>query len=180
MAAPRNPIRVEIEHTFNQWREETNAVIDIVNYYLNNSSGYLEIDSATFTNVDVSGGTVQNVTINDSTLEPTISGFFTINQADLNNVNISTSIFNNGSITESVLQNVTGSGYWNVDDATLNIATGTETERNAKGVGGNSELFWDRTNQQLRIFDGSVPGGRIAAIDGLTRDAAIGLIIALG
>lgn len=181
MPAPRNPVRVNLEDTFEHWRKETNALIDIINYYLNSSSGLLEIDSATYTNINVESGTVQNVNIHDSVLEPSSeTGFLTVNSGTINDSDIESSIFNNGTVQESLVRNISGDGYWNVDNATLNIANGTESDRIAKGVGGTAELFWDRTNQQLRIFDGSLPGGRIAAIDGMTRDETIGLIIALG
>jgi len=180
MPAPRNPVTVALEDTFNQWRQETNAVIDILNYYLNSSNGLLEIDSATLTNVNVDLGTVQNVTITDSTLEPSISGFLAINNAEINDSNIDGSTLSNSTVINSTVANVTGSGYWSIGEATFNIATGNNSDRIARGTGGNAELFWDREDLELRIFDGSVIGGRVAAIDGLSRDAAIALIIALG
>lgn len=179
MPAPRKPVTVAIEDTFNFWRGETNIVIALWNYFLSDS-GYFTADNPQLTNINVDGGTAQNVTIQDSTLEPSVSGFLTLNSVDLNDSAFEGGTVNNATITNSELANVTGSGYWNVDDATLNIANGTSSQRLQRGVGGNAELFWDRTNMELRIFDGSVPGGRIAAIDGLTRDAVIALIIALG
>jgi len=164
MSLPRNPVSVQKNNTFDFWRQETNAITNVINEFL--TGGEFKFDSGVFTNVDITNGNIENVSIDNSTIDNS-----TITNSTINDITLSTGTISNVDISNSTIETtdiespgIKGTWEFNTYSATLNISTGTASEANAKGVGGNSELFWDRTNQKLKIFDGTTVGGKTAAI----------------
>ena len=175
MPTPRNPVIISKDSTFEFWRQEVNALVNLLNYFVT-GGGVFTVDSGQFTNVDIQNGTINAVTTTNSNINTS-----TINDAQINTSNILNSSVDNSDITNTDITTPGMYGTWDVNthNATLNIATGTSAQAVAKGVGDQAELFWERTNQLLKMFDGTVPGGKTMAYSGATREEVIALVIAL-
>lgn len=152
MATPRNPILVTVDSTFYEWQQETNATTNIVNYFIRSSDGVFVADSAELTNVTISGGTFTNISIANSSITDVGSTY--------SGVTFNDGTINNSEIYNAFIANPTVSGTWNFTEATLNIKSGNETERLAKGYGNPVEFFYNFSDNLLYVFDGTVIGGR--------------------
>lgn len=152
MPTPRNPILVNVDTTFRDWQVETNALTNIINYFVRSSDGAWVADSAELTNVTISGGTIANVTISGSNMNAVNTTF---SGSTFNNAT-----WNEGSIQQTLISDPTVSGSWDFSTATLRIKSGNDTDRLNKGVGTPVEFFYNFSDNLLYIFDGTVAGGR--------------------
>lgn len=154
MPTPRNPILVDVNTTFRNWQAETNALTNIMNYFIRSSDGAFVADNAELTNVTISGGTISDVNLSGVSTGATFTGT-TFSGSTLND-----STLNQSTINQSHIVNPTVSGYWDFTTATLSIKSGNDTERLAKGVGTPVEFFYNFSDNLLYVFDGTVEGGR--------------------
>ena len=98
MPAPTRPVTIYISDTFEQWRTQINNASAVINYFVN-SSGFLQADNATLTNVNISGGS--NNIVNADIRDVTISGATTASGIVLNSSTVNTSTLNNGDVESS-------------------------------------------------------------------------------
>lgn len=163
MPLTTHPQTVQKDSTFEFWRQQTNILSTVVNTIL--TGGVFNFDSAVLTQVDIDGGTIDNVTVGTSMINDSVINEPTIDNATITYSDISTSIITNSEIetTDITSPGIKGTWDFNTYTATLNIATGTSAQLVSKGLGGQAELFWNTTTQTLKILDNTTVGGKTVA-----------------